>query len=109
MEYTSVLETKSKVRMQRAWKLVKGNLCADYPLSVFCGDIFVDVGMTTIHDILPIFLTLSPFLDLELGSVLQQELISLTDTYVITRRNVSFGFGVWAEHCRAREHLWQRG
>ncbi|CAM9434048.1 unnamed protein product, partial [Bubo scandiacus] len=34
MEYTSVLETKLKVRMQRDWKLVKGNL---YPFCFLWG------------------------------------------------------------------------
>lgn len=48
----SVLETKPKVRMERAWKLVKRNLCVNENLSGFCGDIFVGVGMTTAHDIL---------------------------------------------------------
>lgn len=47
MEYTGMLETKTKERMQRAWKLVKGNLYVDYTLSIFCGDIFVGVGMMT--------------------------------------------------------------
>lgn len=100
-----MLESKSKVRMQRAWKLVKGNLYVDYTCSGFCGDIFAGVSMTTVQDTLPIFLKLSPFLDLELGSMLQQEFISLTDACVISRRNVSFGFGVWAGHFRARDHL----
>lgn len=105
MEYTSVLEPKSKVRMQRAWKLVKRSLYVDYILSGFCADIFVGVGMNSVQDLLPMFLKLSPFLNLELGTVLQQEFISLPDMCVISRRNVSLGFGVWAGHRRAREHL----
>ncbi|PKU39753.1 hypothetical protein llap_9939 [Limosa lapponica baueri] len=46
MEYTSVLETKSEVRMQRAWKFVKANLYMDYILSAFSGDIFDKPGKT---------------------------------------------------------------